>query len=229
MSSRTAERECVLLVSRRRDALEPAALLLRHKYDVSGPLLPDDPRGLPPVIDCAVVDLSDRDRSAQRAFVWLCRRNTAVIAITAAWDSATRIEAVRLGAADHAVSPFDTAEVVVRVDAQLAQRRSLRSDKFVDDDLVVRLDDRRVIRAGEDVSLTPREFDVLVVLMRAHGRAVSKLELLQEVWGDTDRNVNAVEAHVSALRRKLECDGAPLIHTVHRSGYAFRPRRTASS
>jgi DNA-binding winged helix-turn-helix (wHTH) protein len=88
-------------------------------------------------------------------------------------------------------------------------------------DTSVFLSDRRVVRGGNEINLTRREFEVLVILMTAGGRTVSKEQILREVWDANGRNVNLVEAHVSALRRKIEDAGPPVIRTVHGQGYAF--------
>ena len=79
--------------------------------------------------------------------------------------------------------------------------------------------EQRVDRNGIEVRLTAREFAVLLALTRRAGRVVRKETLMREVWRDTLDNANNVEVHISALRRKLESTGAPLIRTVHGTGY----------
>jgi DNA-binding response OmpR family regulator len=113
----------------------------------------------------------------------------------------------------------------VRVEVLLARAAARRRPGLQNAGIEIDLDGRRALYHGQDIPLTPREFEILVVLMAADGRAVPKVQLLKEVWDDTDRSVNVVEAHVSALRRKLEAYGPQLVHTVHRQGYAFRPPR----
>jgi two-component system, OmpR family, response regulator len=222
--------ESVIIVGRRPDALpQVVAQLQARGLRVVGPYGEDDLARIDGLADCAILDLSGGDGTLRRALGALSRSLAPmVLVITALEDTRTRIEALRLGVADHVVAPFDVTEIIARVEVLLARRRRLRRDRIEIGDVAVQLTDRRVTRNGADVLLTPREFDVLVVLMNAHGRAVSKPELLRHVWHDEERNVNAVEAHVSALRRKLEQSGTQVIHTVHRSGYAFRAVRTSS-
>src|SRR6266513_2099752 len=226
----TEEPEKVIIVARRRDALGEVVSKLRDRaLEVLGPYTPDDLERVDMRADCAIVDLSEGLGTLSHTLAYLQRSLAPlVLVITALEDSATRINALRLGVSDHVVAPFEVAELLARVDVLLARRRRLQRDRIEIGDITIRLDERRVIRGGSEVALTPREFDVLLVLMNARGRAVPKEELLREVWNDEHRNVNAVEAHVSALRRKLEGSGPQLIHTVHRAGYAFRAARPST-
>jgi DNA-binding response OmpR family regulator len=76
-------------------------------------------------------------------------------------------------------------------------------------------------RAGRDLALTSTELRLLAYLVRHRGQALSKDQLLTQVWGYDAYDHNLVEVHVSALRRKLEADGPRLIHTVRGIGYRF--------
>ena len=82
---------------------------------------------------------------------------------------------------------------------------------------------RRVTRAGKSIALSPREFDVLQVLMQEPGRAFSRTELCERVWQrDHQYETRTVEIFITRLRRKIETDfGVPLIHTVRTVGYAI--------
>src|SRR5262249_22236066 len=83
-----------------------------------------------------------------------------------------------------------------------------------------------LVRNGHEIRLTKREFEVFVALTVAQGQAVSKEELLAQIWGNGVSNANLVEAHVSTLRRKLEVGGPPMIRTVHGHGYVMYPTKT---
>lgn len=218
-------RGTVIVVSATPDTSEPYVRALRARHAaVLGPYTAEDLPSINTPIDCAVIDLSDQDDRLRAMLARLSRGLApAVLVITAHPDSATRIEAARLGVYDGVVAPFDPNEVVARVEILLANRRRAKKGVVRQGDLVIHRVDRRVERNGVEVFLTPREFDVLLTLVNAGGRAVSKQELLREVWNDEGRSANAVEAHISALRRKLEALGPQVIHTVHRAGYAFRP------
>ena len=140
--------------------------------------------------------------------------------------SASAIEdvlaAYDVGGDDYIVKPFVMAELVARMRAVL--RRSGREGRSVFElgDLRVDADAHSVVRAGQPVDLTHREFALLVEMCRHPGMVLSKLQLLTNVWGFQQYDLNVVEVHVSAVRRKLEEHGPRVIHTVRNAGYVFR-------
>jgi DNA-binding response OmpR family regulator len=140
--------------------------------------------------------------------------------------SASAIEdvlaAYDVGGDDYVVKPFVMAELVARMRAVL--RRSGREDRTVFElgDLRIDADAHSVVRAGQAIDLTHREFTLLVEMSRHPGMVLSKLQLLTSVWGFEQYDLNVVEVHVSALRRKLEEHGPRVIHTVRNAGYVFR-------
>jgi two-component system OmpR family response regulator len=175
--------------------------------------------------DVIVVDLRDDDDNlADRLLSWVTRDAIAsAIVITAVDQVDARLRALQLGAADHIVSPFEARELAARVELQIARRRAGRESKIEAGDITIDLSQRCAIRDGEIVALTPRELALLVALAQRRGETVSKQDLLCTVWRGEDRSENVVESNVSSLRRKLHGLGPPVIHTVHRSGYIFRP------
>jgi two-component system OmpR family response regulator len=177
--------------------------------------------GAPP--DCVVFDLRAGTR-VRDACAWYCRNvSRLVLVLTAPADVRSRIECLRLDVADHAVAPFDPKEIVARVERLGARQRITRRSRIDAGDLVIDIDQRTVARSGTSIDLTPRELDVLMVLVRNRGRTFSKQALLEQVWHGAPRTANVVEATVSSLRRKLHVGGPPVIHTLHRAGYTFRP------
>jgi two-component system OmpR family response regulator len=86
-----------------------------------------------------------------------------------------------------------------------------------------------VRRAGEEIDLTPTEFDLLRAFVRRPGVVVAKNALLAEVWGFDQYDGNVVEVHMSSLRRKLEQHGPRLIHTVRAVGYVLRDPAVAAA
>jgi DNA-binding response OmpR family regulator len=141
-----------------------------------------------------------------------------ILMLTAAAEVSDRVEGLDLGADDYLVKPFAFEEVLARLRA--LGRRPERPHSPVLERGGVRLDParRQVDRDGEEVALSPKEFGVLEVLLRADGAVVSPEELLERVWDEhTDPFTNTVRVTVMNLRRKL---GEPaLVETVIGTGY----------
>jgi DNA-binding response OmpR family regulator len=158
---------------------------------------------------------------------------TPVIILTARGEEADKVRGFRLGADDYVTKPFGLLELLARVDAirrrirlgahGAAKRPVAHVVEFGD----VRVDPstRSVARAGEPVQLRPKEFDLLLALARHDGEVVSRIDLLEEVWGyDSEVVSRTVDTHVRQLRRKLEQDpDAPKhILTVRKTGYRLK-------
>jgi DNA-binding response OmpR family regulator len=141
-----------------------------------------------------------------------------ILMLTAAADVNARVEGLNLGADDYLTKPFAFDEVVARLHA--LQRRHSVAQKPVLERSGVRLDPARhdVTRDGRPIMLSPKEFGVLDVLLRADGAVVSSETLLEHVWDEhVDPFTNTVRVTVMNLRRKL---GAPaVIETVIGTGY----------
>jgi DNA-binding response OmpR family regulator len=147
-------------------------------------------------------------------------RETRVIMLTAAASIRDRVEGLGLGADDYLTKPFAFAELVARVHA--LSRRAMPALPPLLDHEGVALDGprRHVTRDGRPLSLSPKKFAVLEVLMRNAGRVVSAEDLLEKAWDEhADPFTNAVRMAVMTLRRKL--GEPPLIHTVPGAGYRF--------
>ena len=144
-----------------------------------------------------------------------------VIMLTARGLSADKLEGFAIGADDYIVKPFEFAELVARLRA--VARRSARGEPLKISDLTLDPTRRRVERNGKHVELTPKEFDVLIVIAQADGRLVSQKELLARVWQiDFDTDTKQVEVLVHRLRKKLDRTGRVLIDTVYGEGYRLR-------
>jgi two-component system OmpR family response regulator len=174
--------------------------------------------------DVVMVDLREELKFGERLLSWVCRNsNAAAIAVTDLSQGEERIRALHLGIADDLVAPFTVQEGLARCELLIAQRRVGRATTLESGDIAIDTAQRTVTRNGDTITLTPRELAVLVVLVQRRGQPVSKRDLLADVWTGETRSENVVEANVSSLRRKLHASGPAIIHTLHGSGYVFRP------
>jgi DNA-binding response OmpR family regulator len=143
---------------------------------------------------------------------------TKILMLTAAGSLDDRVDGLRLGADDYLVKPFEYPELVARVQALC--RRSQPALPPVLERKGVRLDlaNRTVTRDGRPVELSPKEFAVLAVLLRAQGAVLSPERLLELAWDEhADPFTNAVRVAVSKLRAKL--GNPPVVETVPGAGY----------
>ena len=144
-----------------------------------------------------------------------------VVFVTVRESLEDRVHGLNLGADDYIVKPFEFTELVARLRAVM--RRAQRGEPMQVGPLKIDPQLRRVERAGRAIDLTPREFDVLWVIVGAAGRLVSQKELLARVWGiDFDPESKQVEVHVHRLRKKIEVGGNILIETVYGEGYRLK-------
>jgi DNA-binding response OmpR family regulator len=147
------------------------------------------------------------------------------VCILSARDEVTdRVSGLQAGADDYLVKPFAIAELSARLHALLRRRGADGGAPQVVGDLVV--DPRRHVatRAGRELDLTRREFELLETFVRHPGQVLSRDQLLELVWGyATIVETNVVDVFVGYLRRKLEGDGEPrILHTVRGVGWALR-------
>lgn len=143
--------------------------------------------------------------------------------LTVANTPADRLAGFAAGGDGYLAKPFVMDELLARVRALLRRSGKLESDEWQLAGLAINRATRTVSRGGRVIDLTATEFDLLDVLARHQGHTLSKLQLLQQVWGLDAYGENMVEVHVSALRRKLETQGPRLIHTIFKVGYVLRP------
>lgn len=152
----------------------------------------------------------------------------ATILLTAKGEESDRVIGLRLGADDYVVKPFSPAELVARVDAVLRRiDTAVTSHVAIElDDMTIDPDGRRVLVGGEEVSLTQREFDVLLFLARHPGQAFSRNQLMDAIWQYSFyTDTSTVTVHIRRLRAKIEADPAQPRHiqTVWGVGYRFAP------
>jgi two-component system KDP operon response regulator KdpE len=175
--------------------------------------------------DAAIVDLMLPDGSG----VELCRRlrewtQMPILVLSAVGEEDAKVEALEAGADDYVTKPFGTRELVARLGAALRRAGDKPGEPAVEvDGLRIDLNDRVVQRDGEEVHLTPIEFDLLRTLVRHRGRLMTHRALLIEVWGPQYADdTQVLRAHIANLRRKIEPSGERrYIRTEPGIGYRF--------
>jgi two-component system, OmpR family, alkaline phosphatase synthesis response regulator PhoP len=159
------------------------------------------------------------------------RLDAPVLMLTARAEEVDKVRGFRSGADDYVTKPFGVMELLVRIQALLRrgpprEQEPARSERIVRmGDVEVDVEGHMVRRNGEEVSLTPKAFELLLALHRKQGKVVSRHELLRDIWGYASSvTTRTVDAHVAELRRKLESDPAEpkYILTVWKVGYRLR-------
>jgi len=150
---------------------------------------------------------------------------TPICILSARDEVEDRVAGLEAGADDYVVKPFDIGELAARLRALLRRMPSADGEPIRVGDLVVDPARRSVHRAGRQVDLTRREFELLEELARHRNVVLSRDQLLERVWGyDFEVDGNVVDVFVGYLRRKLEAGGEPrMIHTVRGVGFVLRP------
>jgi two-component system OmpR family response regulator len=150
---------------------------------------------------------------------------TPVLILSALGQVDDRVTGLRAGGDDYLAKPYSFSELLARIEA-LARRTTPQAA-----DTIYRVGDleldrlsHRVVRAGEEIPLQPREFRLLEYLMRHAGQVVTRTMLLENVWDyHFDPQTNVIDVHVSRLRAKIDKGfGKPLLHTVRGAGYMIR-------
>jgi two-component system, OmpR family, response regulator len=161
----------------------------------------------------------------------VCRRlrtegsRTPVLFLTARDGTEDKVRGLTLGGDDYLVKPFSLEELVARVQAVLRRTGSERQAGSVHTcvDLVMDDDAHRVTRAGNDVSLSPTEYNLLRYLLVNQGRVLSKAQILDHVWQyDFGGEGGVVETYIGYLRKKIDSLEPKLIHTIRGVGYTLR-------
>jgi two-component system KDP operon response regulator KdpE len=175
--------------------------------------------------DAAIIDLVLPDIDG----VEVCRSlrewsQMPIIVLSAVGEEDEKVRALAAGADDYVTKPFGPRELIARLQAALRRVEPSQEDAVIRvDGLEVDLAARIVRRDGEEVHLTPTEFDLLRVLVRNRGRLMTHRDLLTAVWGvGYAEDTQVLRAHVANLRRKIEPpDGPRFVKTDPRVGYRF--------
>jgi two-component system, OmpR family, KDP operon response regulator KdpE len=177
------------------------------------------------VLDLGLPDLDGTDVITElRTFT-----TVPIIVLSARTDSTDKVHALDRGADDYVTKPFRVEELMARVRAAL---RRATNNPATDDapleagELTIDLTAKIVQRQGRDIHLTPTEWSILDLLVRHHGRLVSRHQLLAHIWGPTERkDTSYLRVYLAQLRRKLEHDPTHPEHLITEAGmgYRFRP------
>jgi two-component system response regulator MtrA len=153
-----------------------------------------------------------------------------VLILTARSEEADKVVGFRLGADDYVTKPFGLSELLARVEAILRRARGgdhRDEEKGIEQfaDVTINVPARSVLKGESTIALTPKEFDLLLALIRRRGAVASRIQLLKEVWGhQAEVMTRTVDIHIAELRRKLEDDPATPRHilTVWKAGYRLQ-------
>ena len=156
-----------------------------------------------------------------------------IIILTARDEDVDRVLGLEIGADDYVTKPFSLRELLARVKAHLRRveldRGSSEIEVLEHSDLTVDTRSRQVHSNGRSITLQPKEFDLLVYLLRHPGKVLTRAQLLNAVWGHEFVGERTVDVHVRRVRSKLEqANVFDVIRTVHGVGYALDTDRQAS-
>jgi two-component system KDP operon response regulator KdpE len=147
-----------------------------------------------------------------------------IIVVSVREQESDKIAALDAGADDYLTKPFGAGELMARI--RVALRRSAQPDSqvvFTSDDLTVDLSSRKVCVDGQEISLTPTEYDILRALVQHAGKVLTHRQLLHTVWGIAYEDENhLLRVNVSNLRRKVEKDPARPQHVITEPGVGYR-------
>lgn len=162
--------------------------------------------------DCVILDISLPGKDGFKLCKEFKVKNTVtpVLMLTAFADIADKVKGFDCGADDYLTKPFYMRELILRVKSLMKRRMYSgesveKSHIFYADDIALNVNQKKVFRQGKEVSLTPREYQILHRLMERKGEIVSKAELINDIWGSFfDANTNTIEVYINFLRNKLD-------------------------
>ena len=176
--------------------------------------------------DLVILDLGLPDKSGLELIGEIRTTSTApIVVLSARHDERSKVEALDLGADDYISKPFGMDELMARLRA--AQRHAFQAQGelpvFVSGDLAVDLVRRHVTRGGQEVKLSPKEFDLLRHLVMHAGKVLTHRHLLREVWGPAQADeVQYLRVFIRGLRQKLEPDPTRPTHILTELGVGYR-------
>jgi len=176
--------------------------------------------------DVVILDLGLPDKSGLEVIADIRQRSPVpIIVLSARDDERSKVEALDLGADDYVSKPFGMAELIARLRAALRHAFQAQGELpvFASGELSVDLVRRHVSRAGREVKLSPKEFDLLKHLVAHAGKVLTHRHLLTQVWGPAQANeVQYLRVFIRGLRQKLEPDPTRPTHILTELGVGYR-------
>jgi two-component system KDP operon response regulator KdpE len=176
--------------------------------------------------DAVLLDLGLPDRDGLELIQLIKARSQATLLVVSARDSTTeKVAALDLGADDYLTKPFDTEELLARLRTAFRHRLTSEAERAVVTigDVEIDLEHRRVRRAGEEVHLPPKEYEVLAELAKHPDRVIGHVQLLRTVWGPAhEAHVDYLRIVIRGLRLKLEQDAALPRLLINEAGVGYR-------
>ena len=149
-----------------------------------------------------------------------------IIMLTAKGEESDIVLGLNLGADDYVTKPFSIKELLARADAFLRRSRYAETDVYKFGDYCLDIPARKLTRKEKEIKLSPKEFNLLWLFVKKQGRALTRDEILNAVWGyDCFVTPRSIERFVTTLRDKIEPDHhkPTFIHTIREIGYKFEP------
>ena len=167
--------------------------------------------------DLVLLDIMLPSRNGYELAPYFINKNTPVIFLTAKDSVVDKVKGLKLGADDYITKPFESIELVARIEAVL-RRSGKVSDNFSYKDVEVNFEKREVYLEKSKIEITAQEFELLEVLIKNKNMALSREKLLETAWGyDYMGDTRTVDMHIQRLRKKLNWDD--VIVTVYKYGY----------
>ena len=153
--------------------------------------------------DLVLLDVMLPDKDGFKVIEYIDKEETAVIFLTALQDVMDKVKGLKLGAEDYIVKPFETVELLARIEVVL--RRKHKSNNTIHyGDITMNIDEHTVKKGDDYVSLTPKEFDILAFFLQNQDIALTRERLLATVWGyEFMGETRTVDIHVQQIRKKM--------------------------
>ena len=150
--------------------------------------------------------------------------HTSVLMLTARDSADDKVKGLDLGADDYIVKPFDFNELMARIRAVVRRKYGNSSNKLVIGDLILDTSEKSVTRAGKQIELTGKEYEVLEYLMQSKNRILSRDQIKEHVWDfDYEGDSNIIDVLIKNIRKKIDIeDGKQIIYTKRGLGYVIK-------